>query len=772
MRTFSILLSFFVCLPVLAQPLEFIVKEKGTGVPIEEATVVIEDGEIHGMTDKSGRLTLESSDLPVNIKILAPGYQSYKQTVSRSTLIKAYLYPVEEVEGLSITKDRISENTSKFVLSAKELKSVAGTNGDPLVAVTSMPGVVAAGRDIYVRGSGGGDQGAWVNKLPVDYLFHFTGVSTINPDLLEDFNLFSGGFPVEYPNAIGGFLDVKLRKPKSDRFHQKYRIGITEAAFLLEGPLWNKKNSYYFAARRSYIDLLVSPEELTDFMNDDDDAAIKNEINTVPRYNDVQAMWHSDLENGDFFVQFLSASDALALTNNKAVETDPEAAGLLSARLSYYTIGSGWQQKLADRWLSDVTFSYRVSKENFRIGTDPITGTSYFVDNEVRQFRSQPYLQWNLSEQDQVDFGAELVYGEFPVNAFISAEPTENDPGFDFSQESKYRVNRTLYARSFSPYVKYVRQWNQRLRSQFGIRYSNISGTGGIDMHGLAPRLSLEYKINNALSLNGVWGRYMQMPSTNSQLVEGLGNPRLSMTDAEHRIIGLRYEPKPHWLAKLEFFHTPVSDLSIKVDAAPPDNFVNAGEGESYGVDLFIKRDLKHRKTGWLSYSFIQSRRTNTLTSETRDYSGEIPHNLTLVWSQPMPGRWKQWLWGAKFVARSGAPYTRVVGRTGICRQANAYVPCADQSQPENDANFSFWSPIRAQHNSDRLPFFYRVDFRVEKQKRLNNSMFNFFFDFYNISLSKNVIGYDYGNKYQNINKPKEITNIPFIPFIGVEITY
>lgn len=760
---------------VFADTLQFIVKVKGTGVAIEGATVVVGEGEIHGTTDKQGRLEFDDVDLPAEIRVLASEYQTYNQTIQTAgQVVKVYLYPVEEVdEGLSITKDRIEEKTSKFVLSAKELKSVPGTFGDPIVAVTSMPGVVAAGTGIYVRGSGGGDQGVWVNKIPVDYLFHFTGVSTINPDLLEDFNLFLGGFPVEYPNGIGGFLDVKLRKPHNDRFRQKYRVGLTEAAFLIEGPAWNKKNSYYLAARRSYIDLLFSPEELTDLINEDDDSAIKNEINTVPRYNDVQGMWHTSLDNGDFFLQFLSASDALAFTNNKAIETDPEAAGLLSARLRYWSLGSGWQQRLSDNWTSDVTLAYKISHENFRIGTDPITGTSYFVDNEIRQLRSQPNLQWNFTKKDQMDFGVELFYGEFPVNAFISAEPTENDPGFDFSLESKYRVNKTLYAHAYSPYVKYVRDWNNRIRTNIGLRYSTIEGTGGIDMQGLAPRFNIEYKVNRALTLSAVWGRYLQMPATDSQLVEGLGNPRLKLTDAEHRILGLNYEFNSNWSTKMELFHTPVSDLSVKVaNAAPPDNFINAGEGESYGFDLYIKRETKNRKTGWLSYSYIQSRRTNTLTGESRDYSGEIPHNLSLVWSQPMPGRWKKWLWGAKMVLRSGAPYTPVVGRTGMCLQSNSYVPCADQTQPENDANFTFWTPQYASNNIDRLPFFYRLDFRIEKQTRLDNAMFNFFFDFYNVSFSKNVVGYDYGNKYQNIDNPKEITNVPFIPFIGVEVTY
>jgi outer membrane receptor protein involved in Fe transport len=126
---------------------------------------------------------------------------------------------------------------------------------------------------MYMRGSGVNDNDVRINGIPVPYLYHFGGLrSTINPSLVSDFNVFLGGFPVNYGDNLGGAIDVRLRSPRTDRLHQHYHIGTFESSFLLEGPAGESgKDGFYIAARRSYIDLLLSPERMTRLISDDDD---------------------------------------------------------------------------------------------------------------------------------------------------------------------------------------------------------------------------------------------------------------------------------------------------------------------------------------------------------------------------------------------------------------------------------------------------------------------------------------------------------------------
>lgn len=182
-----------------------------------------------------------------------------------------YLAPLAvEGEGLEVIGERVAEKGSRVALAREELRRALGSQGDPLKVFQSLSGIVGgqevgAGTGVmYVRGSNASDNAVWFNRLPVGYRYHWGGLqSTIDPDLVQDFNMFLGGFPVEYDDRLRGVVDERLRPPKKDRLHQTYRIGTHASAFLLEGPI-NANDSYYVAGRRSYIDFLMTPEQFSD----------------------------------------------------------------------------------------------------------------------------------------------------------------------------------------------------------------------------------------------------------------------------------------------------------------------------------------------------------------------------------------------------------------------------------------------------------------------------------------------------------------------------
>ncbi len=752
---------FFIPQSLIAATLNLILVNKITDEPVEDATVVL-GSDLHDITDVRGRVSFTDVTFPVQLKILAVGYATVQFPLNpKKHTVKILLTPLAvESEGLEVIAERIQDKASKVTLTREEITSAPGGQGDALRVIQSLPGVVTVNGNsgmMYIRGSSPEDNGVWINSLPVGYLYHWGGLrSTLNPALIEDFNLFLGGYPVEYMDRLGGMLDIRLRAPRKDRFHQHYNIGTFESSFLIEGPIGaaNGKDSFFIAARRSYIDLFASPDSFNSAIGNEDEN--DDQVITVPRFYDAQALWRHELSGGTVEVQYFSAGDELKLDNNTAKSADPELVGELSQDTSYQTLGLTWQQQWEDGWSSHMALSQSEQRDNISLGTDLDTGLPYFANSIMRTTRLQPEISWQEGNENNITGGMEFTYIEAPIDLYIPVPPTEDEPFYDFTGAAKYRQSSTLYANTRALFLKQHRAWNNRFSSTLGLRYSQVSGTAGINMSRLAPRIAAEYQINNKTLLTASWGQYFQMPG-GEKLIEGFSTPQLQFTEAEHRIVGIQYHPAPYWLIQMEAYHKPMKHLVIRVpDAKPGKNYTNKGRGEAWGVDLLIKRRQKERRMGWLSYSWGESTRTNLLTGEKYPSSGDQPHTLTLVWKQPMPAFASKWNWGIKLQAASGKPYTPVTGRY-------------QETLPDNTKR---WRPVYGKLNSARLPAYFSLDLRIDRDIPINNWKLNLYLELQNITRHENIIRYDFGNSYQNYNRPRKITGLPFMPFFGVSATF
>jgi len=760
---FYLPLLFLVYLPLsYASDLTIEVKERGTGSLLEDATVVLSDGETYQQTNKAGRVTFPDLNSPQKIKILAPGFESYSQTIPlEKTLYTVYLKPlIVESEGLEVTASRIIENISKVSLSEEELSNVPGSQGDPIKALTALPGIISTGEgssSVYMRGSDQDDNITWVNRAPVGYLYHFGDFySTINASLIEDINLFLGGFPVEYGNALGGVIDVKLRDPENDRMHYRFDISTISSSLLAEGPVDEAGgDSFFISARRSYVDLLLSPDQFNDSFEDDEDED-PDQITLVPRFFDTQALYHQLLDKGHIDYYLFTAGDELEADIRDTAKSDPELAGRFSNQQKFLTSGLNWEQNWSPNLNHTMTLAYYHNEALINLGSDE-NGEPFFVDSVSNTLLWQPELRWKTNSQSLINLGIAASYSEIPLELYISRLPDENDPNFDFTSQEKFRINTTLNAHNLSPYIKYRQQWTDKLTTNLGLLYSDIYVSGGFEAQEWSPRFSLEYQATHKLMLTASWGLYLQTPQ-GAEIVEDFGNPGLLMSESEHRILGMEYQFNPLYSLKTEIYQKPMKELVVPVDEnLPPDNFANAGTGEAYGIDVFLKREFRQRKMGWLALSWGKTERTNKLTGITRDFSGDQPLALTAVWGQPFRGEsWKRWAWSMKTEIHSGTPYTEVTGRHQ-----------EDPTDPD-----SRWIPEFGTHNAERTPVYYKIDLRISREILLRESKLKLYLDMQNITFRENIVEFDYGNEYEKIDNPTEVTGMSFFPFFGVEIDF
>ncbi len=757
------------------------VLEKGTGDPVAEATVVIKQTSEYDTTNEKGILVFEEVSFPFDIKVLNTGYDTLEQTVTNKQLT-LFLEPLSfDGEALEVIAERVKEKTSKIVLNQQELRRVPGTQGDPIKMIETLPGVItnntggaSGGSDpnaIYVRGSSGGENSFWINNLPTSYLYHLWGISVVNPSLVKDFNIFLGGFPVNYDDVLGGVIDIRLRNPKTDRLHQTYRVALNESAALIEGPI-NEKQSFYLAGRISYIDKVLNPviDDLITLMGNDENGDDISVI-TLPKYWDVQGNWHYELPKGSADLYYFGSGDSLAINIKQLDTSDPDFLGRLSVNFGFHTLGLNLRNSLSNSLNTQLTSSLKRTFQFQSFGTDD-DGKPFGVDVVINEGLVHPQANWKPIKNHEFTLGSQLNYATLPIKLNISSLPTEeNFTGQNFTSLEKRKVDETINFAAASPYLKWRWTWN-KFNTTLGARFSKIRGTGGINLSGYTPRASIEYQASKRLLLTTSWGRYIQMPN-GAQLLRNYGNPELQFTEAEHRIVGIQYRFSKLWMAQLEAYQKPMQNLVLtRPLEAPPNNYRNDGEGEAYGTDLLIKRDYGNRKMGWFSYSYAKSSRT-MINGLGRDFSGDQPHTLSMVWSQPFTGAWNKWTWGFKLQANSGQPYTPVVGRVAMCDDGTTVQTCADQENVNADPSLSYWNPMYGERNSQRLPFAHKLDIRIDRLIRYNTWEMTLYLDLLNVTLQKSGGNFDYGKNYENYKNPKS-SGFPAIifPFLGIEASF
>src|SRR5665213_3757700 len=125
-----------------------------------------------------------------------------------------FTLPEVVVSTNKIPKTQVSHET----ISKEELTEVAGSQEDVLKAIQSLPGVANAGSydgRLLVRGNGPNDNQYFVDNIPIGYPYHFGIASTLDSNLIKDADFYSGGYGAQFPNSLGGLVDLTQRDPRS-----------------------------------------------------------------------------------------------------------------------------------------------------------------------------------------------------------------------------------------------------------------------------------------------------------------------------------------------------------------------------------------------------------------------------------------------------------------------------------------------------------------------------------------------------------------------------
>lgn len=720
------------------------VLENGTGDPILGAAVYVVDNDgISATSDEHGRFTLT---LPApgdyTLGAVAVGYESDKriavtgENIARGLTKKIYLRQDYTIPPVVVRAERNAERVSKTVITGKELSEVPGAGGDPLKALQALPGI-AMGSDASgepaIRGSNPEDNAYYVDGVPVGYLFHVGGLVSVLPTyIVDDFNLYAAAFGPEYDDVTGAVIDVALRKPRTDRLGGKVNISLIGADGLIEGPV-APHHSVLFSVRRSYFDLLLGTLE----------DKKKGEKITIPRYYDYQGKYIWEVNDANTFTANANgASDSVGFTfseDSDIAKREPILVGSSSFKQSYHTQNIEWSSRITPNAVNKVYIGHMRTAQSSSIasaGTVDATFDSAFLRE---QFRFEPApdhvvtLGGNYSNLD-----ANLDLDIIDINSGVGSAP----PCFSCAPREQYK--KDFPVRSELLFAKDRWLIAQDLTLIGGLHWTHDDY---LDRSYTEPRLAVEWDWTPRTLITAGWGKYNQFPR-GEQVIEKFGNPKLGRLRATHNVLGLAQKLNEGWALKLEGYYKTFDDL---VTSDPQVKYTNGASGKAHGIELLVKKDSPILWSGWLSVTYSQSRRRVDATGVTLPLDFDQPVIASGVLNYKPSADWS---YGARWSYHTGNPYTPYEAST------------------EKISGSDVYKPNPGEVNSRRLPAYHRLDLRVDRHMVFNTWKVDGYVELINAYNRKNVSGYEYTYDAGGNPTRKREYQLPFLPFVGVEMAF
>jgi len=561
-------------------------------------------------------------------------------------------------------KNLESTKVSQIKLDVKKVKQLPALMGevDILKTIQLLPGVQSGGEGnsgFYVRG-GGPDQnlilldGATVYNA--SHLFGF--FSVFNADAIKDINLIKGGMPAEYGGRLASVLDINMKEGNNKKFGGEGGIGIISSRLTLEGPIIKNKSSFIISGRRTYIDILSKP-----FLSEE----MK--------------------ENGYYFYDLTAKANYTISDKNRIFLSGYFGNDVInfSAPSGNFGIDIPWGNSTAvARWnhlfneklflntsviYSDYSFSMGASQQQFE----------FKLSSQVEDWNTKLDFTYLPNNRNTIKFGTHYTF-----HAFMPASVSGSSGDVDFAPETIFKQ----YSNEGAIYFSNDYEASDELKINFGGRYTAFQHAGHIafadfikneatqndndQYRNFEPRLSARYKLNLTSSLKTSYSKNYQYIHLAS--MGGMSMPtdlwlpsseKLKPTEGVQYTLGYFKNLANHkYETSIEGYYKEMKNLiEYKEGALPEDNAngrqddaLTLGDGNSYGIELFVKK-VSGKTTGWIGYTHSY---TNRIFSEVNNGDWfpakyDRRHDLSIVLNQELS---KHWNASVVFVYATGTALT------------------------------------------------------------------------------------------------------------------
>ncbi len=580
----------------------------------------------------------------------------------------------------------------------RKLPALAG-EVDVMRSLQLLPGVNKAGEGstgLYVRGGNADQNLVLLDEAPVYNTSHLLGVfSVFHPDIVKDVQLYKGGIPAQYGGRLSSVLDIRMKEGNARKLGVSGGIGLLSSRLTVEGPLLRDKTSFIIAARRTYPDLLLlnlNPNISGFRLNFYDlNAKINHTFNARNRLY-LSGFFGRDLTQlGGFY-------------NSQRVRWG-NATGTLR-----------WNHLFSQRLFSNFTLLY--SQYRYRLQASPVQWQSRIEDVALKGD-----FTWYQSPRATFRFGWQSTHHRI--------DPGRS--GADTLETGPVRVPGRN-ALEHALYLSHEQQLSERLRVEYGLRYSLFQNVGRSTVYsydsqyrpadtttypagevfyangGPEPRLSLRYGLGGQASLKASYNRTRQYLHLLSNSATGFSafdvwypsGPTVKPQGADQVSLGYYRNGKGNrWEASAEVYykamrnHIDYADYAALLYNPYLDGELRRGRAWAYGAEFLLKKPAG-KLTGWLGYTYSRTFSQIPEINGGRPYPAgyDQPHSISLVSQYEASPRWS---FACNWVYSTGRAVTL----------------------PTESFGFGAYNvPVFGGRNASRLPDYHRLDLSATLRPR------------------------------------------------------
>lgn len=639
MRFFLLFIISFLCLSVLAQRVTIsgYIKDKNTGEELIGANLIVDEANTGATTNTYGFYSLSLPKGKYTLRYTYIGYQEktfefdVTEDMSLNVALESSAFVTDEIVVVSQRSRNVEDSRMSTIrVPVEEIKNMPAFMGevDVLRTVQLLPGVQAAGEGesgFYVRG-GGPDQNLILLDEAVIYnanhLFGF--FSVFNADAINDMEIFTGGMPAEYGGRVSSVLNISMNNGNMREFKAQGGIGTIATRITAEGPIIKDTASFLVSARRTYLDMLVRPFTRKDspfrgsgyYFYD-----LNAKFNY--RFSDRDRVFFSTYYGEDIF-NFKSGGFNMSI---------PWGNGMASLR---------WNRVVNSRFFLNTTLvmsDYKFQTD-VQMGEDESDGFRYIQNSGIRDYYIKQDYTWLPNPKHTVKFGWNYIYHIFTpnsVNANFGSQAFNFDDGVkqyaheaatyignDYKISDRISLYGGLRASVFNqvgPFTRYEKD-EYRLVTVDTITYEKNESVALY--HSLEPRASLKVGLNNSSSIKASFmqnKQYIHLASFSaSTLPTDLWVPSSDVVKPQmgrqYAIGYFRNFLNDHYETSVEVYYKDMFNLIEYIDGAlpgddvndNPDNYFIFGDGNSYGIELFLRKTTGNL-TGWIGYTLAKTTR-------------------------------------------------------------------------------------------------------------------------------------------------------------------
>ena len=620
-----------------------------------------------------------------------------------------------EVEASRL--ERVEERTqmSAVSLPAERVQSVPALAGeaDVLRVMQLLPGVQSGHEGttgLYVRGGSPDQTLILLDGAPVYNASHLLGfLSVFNADAVRHAELTKGGFPARHGGRLSSVLEMSMKEGNLKAFGGAGAVGLLSGHVLAEGPIVRDRASFMVSGRRSLVDLL---------------GGVVLDAPGYAFYDANAKVNYAPTGRDRVYLSLYVGDDDYDEVRRNTTEAGGTSGATFSER-SRKRIGWGntigtlrWNRLFGERLFGNLLLLY----SDYRFETLDEEARTARLAGDVRQ--AEQVLRYRSGVRD---WGAKLDLDYVPGSRHyvrFGVQATRHTFGTGTTQFLRAASGATAGSRTLTPdadveatelaaYVEDDVRLTGRLSANLGVHASAFA-VEGRRYTSVQPRLAARYLLAEAWALKLSYARMTQYVHLLAN--GGLGLPtdlwvpstaRVRPEEAHQVAAGVATTLGDAFELSVEGYYKAMDGLieyeegaSLLSPNGTWQDRVTAGEGRSYGAELFLQK-AAGRTTGWVGYTLAWSERTfgGLNRGRTFPYKFDRRHDLALTLAHRLSGRLQL---SATWTYATGNAVTLATARyrsslTGVSNSPNVTCDNCGTAQIER-------------RNGFRMPAYHRLD--------------------------------------------------------------